>query len=53
METLTRSSDHLKEALDLRVRNDADGKPKIVHKKRLVLIGIKRGGEKGFKLKSV
>jgi len=53
METLIRSSDHLREALDLRVVIDEAGKSKVINKKKLVLIGIRRKGDKGFKLKGL
>ncbi len=51
MKTLVRSSEHLREALDLRVTIDKDGKPKIVSKKKLVLLGKKMSGDKEWKLK--
>jgi len=48
---LVRSSDHLKEALNVVVSNDKDGKPVLVKKKKLVLLGVRLKGEKEFSLK--
>ena len=47
-----RSSDHLKEALNVRVGNDEKGNPVLIPKKRLTGIGIKRKGDKDWRLKS-
>ena len=54
MKNPSRSFDHLKEALDLRVIIDRDGKSKIVSKKKLSIkcIGIKRKGDKEWKLRT-
>lgn len=51
METPIRSSDHLKEALNTVVSNDKDGKPVLIKKKQLTLLGIKRKGDKEWRLK--
>lgn len=52
MEALpVRSSKHLKEALTVKVGNDEKGNPVLIPKKRLVLIGIRRKGDKCFRLK--
>jgi len=54
MEEPVRSSEHLRDALDLRVIIDRDGKSKVVRKDKLSIkcIGIRRRGEKGFKFKT-
>ena len=53
MESLTRSSEHLKEALQVTVGNDANGNPVLISKKKLVLLGVKHKGEKKWRLKRV
>lgn len=51
MEGPMRSSDHLKDALKVRVGNDEKGNPVLIPKKKLVLLGIRRKGDKEFRLK--
>ena len=50
-----RSSDHLKDVLKIKVGNDKDGKPVLIPEKKKFLagFGIKRKGEKEFKVRSV
>ena len=54
METLVRSSDHLREALDLKVTIGKDGKSKITGKKKSFLagIGIKLKGDKEWRIRA-
>ena len=54
METPIRSSDHLKEALKVKVGNDEKGNPVLVKEKKKFLagFGVRKKGEKGFKIKS-
>ena len=51
---MERSSDHLKDALKVKVGNDKEGKPVLVKEKKKFLagFGIRRKGEKEFRIKS-
>ena len=46
-----RSSEHLKEALSVKVGNDKKGNPVLIPKKTLTLLGIKLRGDKDWRLK--
>ena len=46
-----RSSEHLKEALKVKVGNDEKGNPVLIPKKRLTLLGVRLRGDKEFRLK--
>ena len=46
-----RSSKHLKDALSVKIGSDEKGNPVLIPKKRLVMIGKRMKGEKGFSLK--
>jgi len=49
---MKRSSDHLREALNVVVSNDEKGRPVLIPKKKLVMIGVHKKGEKGFRLRT-
>ena len=46
-----RSSEHLKDALKVKIGNDEKGNTVLIPKKRLTLLGIKRRGDKDWRLK--
>ena len=48
---VNRQSDHLKHALNIKIKNDKQGNPVLVNKNKLVLLGVKLRGAKEWSLK--